>query len=237
MGALADQPGRLFAFGPVETSGTKLQVRASRGAKMVESVNEWSAGDAVFASPRRRLIGAIVFVGVVFAAATLGYVLAGWSFADALYMVTLTVFSVGYGEVRPIATPLLRVLTLFTMVLGCTGMIFLTGALVQYFSAVQLRRILGIDRMKANIERLSGHVIICSFGRIGVQLAKELHEAHRRFLVLDRSEAKVAEAQAMDYLALRVDATEEFGLASARIDRASLLATVLPTMPPMCSLR
>ncbi len=195
---------------------------------MVESVNMWSAGDAVFASPRRTLIGAIIFVGVVFAIAALGYVLAGWSFSDAVYMVTLTVFSVGYGEVRPIDTSVLRVLTLSTMVLGCTGMIFLTGALVQYFSAVQLRRILGIDRMKADIERLSGHVIICGFGRIGVQLAKELHQARRRFVVLDRNENKVAEAQAMGYLALRADATEEFGLASARIDRASLLATVLP---------
>jgi trk system potassium uptake protein TrkA/voltage-gated potassium channel len=30
--------------------------------------------------------------------------LSGWSFGDALYMVVLTVFTVGFSEVRPIDT-------------------------------------------------------------------------------------------------------------------------------------
>ena len=50
-------------------------------------------------------------------------------------MVLLTVFTVGYGEVRPIDTPFLHVVTIATIVLGCTGMILLTGALVQAFTA------------------------------------------------------------------------------------------------------
>jgi trk system potassium uptake protein TrkA/voltage-gated potassium channel len=195
---------------------------------MSEGLSHWATGEQVFASPRRTLIWAVLFVGMVFIVATIGYVSAGWSLGDAIYMVTLTVFSVGYGEVRPIASPVLRALTLATMVLGCTGMIFLTGALVQYFSAIQLRRVLGIDRMKADIQRLNGHVTICGYGRIGVQLAKELHGARRPFVVIDRSEAKIAAAQAMGYLALRADATEEEGLAAAQIASASLLATVLP---------
>ena len=141
---------------------------------MSEGLSHWATGEQVFASPRRTLIWAVLFVGMVFIVATIGYVSAGWSLGDAIYMVTLTVFSVGYGEVRPIASPVLRALTLATMVLGCTGMIFLTGALVQYFSAIQLRRVLGIDRMKADIQRLNGHVTICGYGRIGVQLAGAL---------------------------------------------------------------
>ena len=42
---------------------------------------------------------AIVWVG-----ATTGYMRAGWNFQDSFYMVTLTVFTVGYDEVRPIDT-------------------------------------------------------------------------------------------------------------------------------------
>jgi len=57
---------------------------------------------------------------------------AGWSFADASYMVLLTVYTVGYGEVHPITTPYLHSVTVALMILGCTGMILLTGALVQF---------------------------------------------------------------------------------------------------------
>ena len=35
----------------------------------------------------------------------LAYMKAGWSFRDAIYMVIVTVYTVGYSEVRPINTP------------------------------------------------------------------------------------------------------------------------------------
>jgi voltage-gated potassium channel len=139
----------------------------------------------VLGSPMQNLIRAMGFVAVVFVLATLGFVHAGWSFADAIYMVTLTIFSVGFGEVHPIDTPYLRVLAMGTIVLGCTGMIVFTGALVQVFAHFQIRRMLGVDRMNNEIEKLSGHAIICGFGRIGVQLAKELAQARQSFVVLD----------------------------------------------------
>lgn len=183
---------------------------------------------SLFASPARLLVGTLIFVAIVFVAAVSAYVAAGWPIADAAYMVTLTIFSVGYGEVRPIATPYLRVVTIATMVLGCTGMIVLTGALVQMFAAIQLRRLLGLDRMQTLIERLNGHVVICGFGRIGVQLAKELHAAGTPFVILERDGGKIAEAQTLGYLCHRGEATEESALHAVRIDRAKILATVLP---------
>lgn len=143
-------------------------------------------------------------------------------------MVTLTIFSVGYGEIHPIDTPFLRLVTIATMVLGCTGMIVLTGALVQLFAAIQLRRMLGLDRMQTLIERLNGHVIICGFGRIGQQLAKELHAAGNPFVILERDAGKIGEAQALGYLCHKGEATEESALRTVRIDRAKILATVLP---------
>ena len=54
--------------------------------------------------------------------------------SNSLYMVTLTVFTVGYGEVHPIDTAYLHALTMATMIFGCTGVIFFTGALVQFFT-------------------------------------------------------------------------------------------------------
>src|SRR5581483_8117496 len=62
-------------------------------------------------SPLRNLVFGVSFTLVVIMLATIAYWLAGWPFGDAVYMVIVTVYSVGYGEVRPAATPLLRGIT------------------------------------------------------------------------------------------------------------------------------
>jgi voltage-gated potassium channel len=188
-----------------------------------------AAVESGFGSPLGNVLRILAYMAVVFVSATLGFMAAGWSVGDAAYMVTLTIFSVGYGEVHPVNTPFLRGLAIGTIVLGCTGMIVLTGALVQLFTHYQLKRLLGIDRMQTQIERLTDHAIICGFGRIGVQLAKELAAGRSPFVIIERSPEKLAEAQALGYLTLLADATDEDGLAQAGITRARVLATVLPS--------
>jgi len=195
---------------------------------MAERDSVTSAAEGVLASPLRTLVGTLIFVAAVFVAATAGFVIGGWSLLDAAYFVTLTIFSVGYGEVHPIDTGYLHALTMATMVLGCTGMIVLTGALVQVFTVYQIRSMFGMDRVQTQIDRLDGHVIVCGFGRIGVQLAKELFAARRPFVIVERDPKKITEAEALGFLCLVGDATEESALRAAGIDRARVLATVLP---------
>lgn len=183
---------------------------------------------SVLGSPARNLISIVVFVLTVIVVSTAAFMAGGWSFGDALYMVLLTVYTVGYGEVRPIDTPYLHAVTIGTIVLGCTGMILLTGALVQFFTVLQLRQVLGANRMQSRIARLSGHVVICGFGRIGVMLARELAAAGTPLVVVERGAARLAEAEAAGYLCVAGDATEEETLFTAGIGRARVLATVLP---------
>ena len=179
-------------------------------------------------SPGRTLASIVVFVLAVIVLATLAYMGAGWSFADASYMVLLTVFTVGYGEVHPINTTYLHTVTMGLMITGCTGMILLTGALVQFLTITQLQQILGGRRVKAEIDKLESHVIVVGFGRIGQMLARELKTGSLPFVVLEQSEQKAADARTRGYLALVGDATDEQSLQDAGIARARILATVLP---------
>jgi voltage-gated potassium channel len=164
---------------------------------------------------------------VVMAAAVGAYVKVGWTFADAIYMVIVTVFTVGYGEVRPIETPLLREITIATIVLGCTGMIYLTGALVQFITLNQINQIFGIKRMSHQIDHLRNHIIVCGFGRIGMMLAQGLRAGGADFVILEPADGRVALARSLGYLCLQADATDETALLAARIDHARTLATVL----------
>ena len=180
------------------------------------------------ASPLRNLLTVLAFMVGVVVLATAAYVAVGWSFQDAIYMVLLTVFTVGYGEVRPIDTPVLHAITISTIVLGCTGMILFTGALVQFLTFSQIQQLLGANRVKTDINRLKDHVIVCGFGRIGVMLAKDLSAGGAAFVVLDRNEGRLAQARALGYLCWPGDATDEDALTAVGIERARVLDTVLP---------
>ncbi len=182
----------------------------------------------LFGSPLRNLVAVVAFMLAITVVCTAGYMASGWSFADAFYMVILTVYTVGYGEVRPVNTPSLHALTIATIVFGCTGMIFLTGTLVQVFTVGQITQLLGLKRVNSEIEKLKDHVIICGFGRIGVMLAKELKDGGIAFVILERSDGRVAQAEALGYLCLQADAADESALKTAGIERAKTLATVLP---------
>ena len=179
-------------------------------------------------SPVRNLTVILMFVIVVGILSVIGYMHAGWNFGDAAYMTILTVFSVGFGEVHPIDTPYLHAVTVATIVLGCSGMIFLTGALVQVFTVIELKQLLGLDRVQSEIDRLQDHVVICGFGRMGSMLAKECKAGGARLVVLEKNDARLAEAQALGYLCHHSDATDEAALRAVGIERARVLATVLP---------
>jgi voltage-gated potassium channel len=179
-------------------------------------------------SPLRNLLAGMVFMLVVSAIATGAYVHAGWSVGDAVYMVVLTVYTVGYDEVNPINTPELRAITIALVITGCTGMIFLTGSLVQLITASQFQQLFGTRRMQKDIDGLTGHVIICGFGRIGLMLARELRAGKCDFVVLERGEGRLSACRDLGYLSLQGDATDEDVLKLAGVARARALATVLP---------
>jgi len=174
------------------------------------------------------LIGGLVFVLAVSGTAVWLYMANGWSFGDAIYMVIITVFTVGYGEVRPINTHELRLVTEALVSVGCLGMIFVTGALFQLITFTTFQQLLGQKRMKNQIASLTGHVIIVGYGRIGLILARELTKAGTSFVVVERTEDRLTQARSRGYLGLAGDATEEETLIQAGIERANVVATVLP---------
>jgi voltage-gated potassium channel len=172
-------------------------------------------------------IGALAFLTVI-VAGTIAYTFAGWKLSDALYMVIITVFSVGYEEVEPVVTPALRALTMCIIVAGDASKVYFVGSLVAFITGGEIGKAMDEHRKSKDIESIHDHAIICGYGRIGQVLARQLTEKHFPFLIVDNNADRVALAHTHGFQALIGDAGEESTLSEARIERAHVLATVLP---------
>lgn len=178
-------------------------------------------------TPLTRIQRGAVALAVIFAIAVVGYRLAGWSWLDAIYMVAITISTVGYSEVGPMS-PAVRMLTLGVIVFGISASVYTFGGFIQLLAQGELQRALGLLRMTREIEHLKGHIIVCGFGRIGRTLCQELHRERRQFVVVDNSEARVIEAQQLQFHVATGDATDEAVLERMGIARAATLLTTLP---------
>jgi Trk K+ transport system NAD-binding subunit len=178
-------------------------------------------------SPLRNLLGGLVYMLVVLLGATIAYVSQGWSWGDAFYFVIITVFTVGYGELHPI-TGALRPVTIGAIIFGWLGLTFLAAAFVQFITISQIQQLLGGRRMKTQIDKMTGHVIICGYGRIGQMLADELQAGKADFVILELNQQRYNESVARGYPSWQGDATDEEVLEAMGIQRARALATVVP---------
>ena len=172
-------------------------------------------------------IGAAMFLTVIVLGAT-AYHLSGWTLSDAIYMVVITVFSVGYEEVQPVTTTALRVLTMLIIVAGDASKVYFVGSLVQFITEGEIGKAMDEHRKSRTIDSITDHAIICGYGRIGQVLARELEAKKFPFLILDNNPDRIALAHTHGHQALLGDAGEEGTLSEAHIERAVVFATVLP---------
>lgn len=177
--------------------------------------------------PFRKIYTGVTLFLIICAVAAIGYISAGWSVEDSLYMVIITIFGVGYGEVRPIDSPGLRGLTIMLIMAGYAAVLYTVGGFMQMLIDGELNKALGARKMTKEIERLRDHTIVCGVGRMGSILARELSAAGKPFVVIDTDSLRIQDAQQRGYLVIQGDATEEHVLQQAGIKEASVVATVL----------
>jgi len=175
-----------------------------------------------------RIVTGIVIFALTVVVAVAGYVIAGWSLLDAVYMVVITIFGVGYGEVQPLVSPALKVFTILVIITGAISVAYTVSGSVQLVAEGEIRRALNLKRMTQDIESLENHVIICGFGRIGQMVARRLKDEHQLFIVIDNDSERIALAREQGMLMYQGNATDENVLQAVQIQKARSLATVLP---------
>lgn len=149
-----------------------------------------------------------------------------FTFMDALYMTVITLSTVGFGEVQPLSGAGRIVVSLMIMC-GVVLIGYVSVAIGGIVLEGRLRRYLGGRIMRKELDRLSGHYIICGFGRMGRIVSEELiSEGEPHVIVTDDPEA-AENLREEGRLVVQGDATEDEVLEEAGVKRAKgLVASV-----------
>jgi voltage-gated potassium channel len=142
-------------------------------------------------------------------------------------MTVITVAAVGFQEVHPLSQGgkifvivlIFFNLGLFTYFIALLTRFFLDGEFIKQYKSV---------KMHDKIETLSGHVIICGFGRNGKEAAQVLHANHIPYVVVEeREEVDGAKDPEVKYR-VKGNATRDEVLLEAGIKSARALISTLP---------
>ncbi len=175
---------------------------------------------------RLRLIRPVLMVAGVFVGGTTGYMILGrgkWSLLDAMYMTSITLTTVGYGEVLE---GMDDTAVAFTMVLMWTGMavtLFAISEVTAFVVDRNLGRLIRERRMQKEIDKMNGHYVIVGAGQTGIHIVQECYTTKRPMVVIEH-DGKQAEFLHDTYpgvLVVEGDATEEAVLIRAGLERAS----------------
>ncbi len=161
-------------------------------------------------------LGPILALVSLFVVGAIGYrITEGWDWGDCLWMVLITITTIGFGEVEPLSGTG-RIVT-FLIIGGGLVIVQLT-----------LQRLLGLSesgyfrkmrelKLRRMLRRMKNHVIICGYGRIGREIAQQLQCEDVSILIveLDQAMKVAAEKEGLNVL-----------LADATLDETLLLAGI-----------
>ena len=173
----------------------------------------------------RTILIALLLAAVIGAAGF--HFIEGWSWFDSLYMVVTTFTTIGYQEVHPLSTKG-RAFNIALIIAGVSLVFLGIGALTQALLEFELRSFFGRRKMEREIGRLSDHYIICGAGRVGRSAARELARRPAQFVIVEQSEAKLADLE-RSWLSYVGDATQEQTLREVHIERARGLVAATTT--------
>lgn len=170
----------------------------------------------------------LAFFFIILVIGTLGFmVIEGYTFVEAFYMTVITLATVGFTEVHPLSNAG-RIFTSILILANIGTFTYFLTQLSNYFLDGEFTRAYKLFNMKNAISELDGHIILCGFGRNGVEAGRILSNNGKSFVVVEKVETNKDNLPFKVPYILEADATHDETLLEAGIMKASALITTLP---------
>lgn len=181
----------------------------------------------VLVDPLRRMqLSVFVLISLNLIGTAAYMLLEGWSFGDSLYMTVITIATVGFGEVGELS----EAGRFFTILLIYVGIGAATSAITNAVSLAAgpvLWGSLRERRLRAVVENIENHYIVCGYGRMGRQIIRDLQARDEPFVLVDKSQEITSMLVEMGIPHVIGDATQDDVLYEAGIQRAKGLVAAL----------
>lgn len=180
----------------------------------------------ILSSKRYELLTLLVFTGLLIFIASVSVFIFEFpepeskikNLFDAFYWAIVTMATVGYGDITPHTTGgrLVAILLILTS-LGVLS--FFTSILIAAFNEK-----MPVFREKKTFTELGNYknfIIICGYGRVGQEIARQLSKDKQKFIIIDKKEQNVELAKQNNFLVIQNDASKNDVLISAGICRGA----------------
>jgi voltage-gated potassium channel len=174
----------------------------------------------------RRLAWLFVAINALVVVGTIGFVvIEGVSLWESFRWTLDTVATV--GSFRPPRDVAGQVLVVVLIMLGVGTLFYALVTATEFLVAGHLSGLLDERRTQRMIDALSDHYVICGFGRVGRQVARDLRAANAPYVVVDEDPENRELAAAVDVRFIEGRPSEDEMLRAAGIERArAVLACV-----------
>lgn len=175
-----------------------------------------------------RVRNGFIVLSLVFVVSVLAFKLTGeYDWVQATWMTVITISSVGYGEF-PQSSVATQVTSIAVILVGMTAAAYTFGGVLRMMFEGELDKALGRHRLSRELSRLTEHVVICGFGRIGQELCESLAAVGEEFVVVDVDPDRIEFAIEQGYMGYQGDATADEVLDLVGVRRARVLVSALP---------
>ena len=177
-----------------------------------------------------KIYTALLLLLMLISVGTIGYmVLADYVFIDALYMTVITVSTVGFMEVKPLDLDA-KIFTIFLIITSVTIFGYIISAVTDYISNNKLMEDIKHKKVQKSISKLTGHTIVCGYGRNGKQALSRLRSHKQNCVLIENDPELISEIEMEgDILYIKGDATDDEALLAAGVKNAANLITTLPS--------
>lgn len=178
----------------------------------------------------RKLYMAILLLVTVLLVGILGYMtICDYSLLDAIYMTVITVGTVGFREVQEL-TDVGKLFTSFLILFSLVTFAYALSVITRLIIEGEFQLFFKHYQVSKEIQKLSGHIIVCGYGRNGRQACEQLRSGELPFVAIESNSEIIAQMRdGGDMLFVEGDATRDEVLIEAGIDRAHGLITALPS--------
>lgn len=143
-------------------------------------------------NPFGRLVIPLAILAMIVTLGVFGYMkFEHVTLLDAVYMIVITLSTVGFKEVVPFDVPG-KVITICIIITGVGTMAYTVGQIIEMMVEGQVIGYRRRRRMEKKIHELKDHYIICGYGRVGHEVAKGFATQKIAFVVID-SKAETAQ--------------------------------------------